>query len=69
MNVQLLPDTTRTQAFIDGVFVDAADGATFDSLAPATGKVIAQIAACGDLDVERAVTVARTAFESGMGVR
>jgi 4-(gamma-glutamylamino)butanal dehydrogenase len=65
MNVQLLPDRTRTQAFIDGVFVDAADGATFDSLAPATGKVIAQIAACGNLDVERAVTAARTAFESG----
>jgi 4-(gamma-glutamylamino)butanal dehydrogenase len=38
MNVQLLPDTTRTQAFIDGDFVDAADGATFDSIAPATGR-------------------------------
>src|SRR5262249_23772887 len=65
MNGHLMPDITRTQAFISGDFVDAADGATFDSLAPATGKVIAQIAACGDVDVERAVSAARTAFESG----
>ena len=26
-----LPDTARTQAFIDGDFVDARDGATFDT--------------------------------------
>jgi len=32
-----LPPTARTQAFVDGEFTDAADGATFDSLAPASG--------------------------------
>jgi gamma-glutamyl-gamma-aminobutyraldehyde dehydrogenase len=60
-----MPEKIHTQAFIDGGFTDAVDGATFDSLAPATGKVIAQIAACSDVDVDRAVTAARTAFESG----
>ena len=30
----------RTQAFIDGRYTDAASGATFDSINPATGKVL-----------------------------
>ena len=60
-----LPDTVRTQAFIDGEFVDAADGATFESLAPATGEVIANIAACAEADIDRAVRAARAAFERG----
>ena len=33
----VLPSTIRTQAYIDGEFVDALDGATFESLAPARG--------------------------------
>ena len=61
-----LPDTIRTQAYIDGAFVDAADGATFDSFAPATGQVIAKIAACGEADVDRAVAAARAAFDGGL---
>lgn len=60
-----LPDTLRTQAFIDGEFVDAVDGATFESVAPATGEVIAKISACGDADVDRAVSAARGAFDRG----
>jgi gamma-glutamyl-gamma-aminobutyraldehyde dehydrogenase len=60
-----LPPTIRTQAFIDGEFVDAADGATFDSLAPATGASIAAVAACAEADVDRAVGAARAAFERG----
>jgi len=60
-----LPETVRTQAYIDGAFVDAANGDTFDSLAPATGQVITQIAACNDVDVDKAVASARAAFASG----
>ena len=60
-----LPDAARTQAFIDGDFVDAHDGATFDTLAPATGEVIANVAACGEADVDRAVAAARDAFNRG----
>jgi gamma-glutamyl-gamma-aminobutyraldehyde dehydrogenase len=63
-----LPDTIRTQAFIDGRFVDAANGATFDSVAPATGQVIAKIAACGDADVDAAVVGAPAAVERATGV-
>ena len=65
MTSTALPDTVRTQAFIDGEFTDALDHATFDSLAPATGAVIAQIAAGGEADVDRAVRAARAAFTRG----
>ena len=61
----VLPDTIRTQAYIDGAFVGALDGATFDSFAPATGEVIAKVAACSDADVDRAVAAARAAFNKG----
>ena len=60
-----LPATVRTQAFIDGAFVDAADGSTFETLAPSTGRSIASLPACADEDVDRAVRAARRAFESG----
>ena len=60
-----LPDTIRTQAYIDGAFVDAADGGTFESFAPATGRVIAKVAACSEADVDRAVSAARAAFDRG----
>ena len=65
MSSTTLPDTVRTQAFIDGEFTDALDHATFDSLAPATGAVIAQVAAGGEADVDRAVRAARAAFTRG----
>jgi gamma-glutamyl-gamma-aminobutyraldehyde dehydrogenase len=57
--------TTPAQAFIDGAFVDAKSGETFDTHAPATGEVLASIAACGPEDVDRAVSSARRVFERG----
>jgi 4-(gamma-glutamylamino)butanal dehydrogenase len=55
----------RSRAFIDGVFVDAADGDEFDTLNPATGQVLARVARGRGADVDRAVAAARRAFESG----
>lgn len=55
-----------TQAFINGRFVDAASGKTFTTENPATGKVLAEIAACDQEDVDRAVQAARQSFESGV---
>jgi gamma-glutamyl-gamma-aminobutyraldehyde dehydrogenase len=60
-----LPDDVHTQAFIDGELVDARDHATFESLAPATGSVIARVASCGEADVDLAVQAARAAFTRG----
>lgn len=55
----------RHQAFIDGAYVDAASGATFDCINPANGQVLSKVAACDTEDVNRAVTAARRAFEDG----
>lgn len=57
--------TFRTQAFIDGKFVDALSGKTFETINPATGAVIAHVAECDTADVNLAVAIARRAFEDG----
>ena len=44
---------------------EAADGRTFATLDPATGREIAQVAQAGERDVERAVASAREAFAEG----
>ncbi len=55
----------RSQAFIDGKFVDAASGKTFDCISPIDGKSLAAVAECDAEDVNRAVRAARAAFTSG----
>ncbi len=57
--------TPPTQAFIDGAFRPAKSGKTFDSVNPATGAVLAKVAACGAEDVDLAAEKARDAFEDG----
>ena len=59
----------NTKAFINGKFVDASDGNTFDTINPLTGKVIATVAHCSDADVDTAVKIARETFESGVWSR
>ncbi|MBU9366053.1 aldehyde dehydrogenase [Burkholderia multivorans] len=61
--------TVRTQAFIDGQFVDAEGGATFENLNPATGQLLNRVAACSEQDVDRAVQSARRVFQSGVWSR
>ena len=55
----------RSQAFIDGRYVDAASGKTFDCISPIDGKVIVAVSECGSEDVDRAVGAARRAFDAG----
>lgn len=55
----------RSLAFVDGRYVPAASGKTFDCVNPANGKVLAKIAECDAPDAEVAVQAARRAFESG----
>jgi len=56
----------RTGIFVDGEFRSAASGATFDTVNPATGAVLAQVAAGQAADVDAAVASARRNFESGV---
>ncbi|MBB3771816.1 gamma-glutamyl-gamma-aminobutyraldehyde dehydrogenase [Angulomicrobium tetraedrale] len=64
-----LPPGTHTQAFIDGAFVAAENGALFDDLDPATGRLLVRVAACSPADVDTAVKAARAAFRSGVWSR
>jgi gamma-glutamyl-gamma-aminobutyraldehyde dehydrogenase len=57
--------TIRSQAFIDGRYVDAASGKTFANLSPVDGRLLGQVAECEAEDVERAVAAARRAFNDG----
>lgn len=54
---------------INNEWVDPVDGETFDTLNPATGEVIAKVAAAGPKDVDLAVKCARRALEVGMWSR
>ena len=54
------------QAYIDGAYCNAADGATFPASSPIDGRKLADVAACGQADVNRAVAAARRAFEAGV---
>ncbi|WP_291045039.1 aldehyde dehydrogenase [Herbiconiux sp.] len=59
----------ETRLFVDGAYADAADGAVFDSVAPRDGSILARIASAGAVDVDRAVSAAHRAFESGVWSR
>ncbi|KAJ7295191.1 hypothetical protein O6H91_10G002000 [Diphasiastrum complanatum] len=54
-----------TKLFIDGQFVDAVSGKTFETLDPRNGELIANVAEADKEDVDIAVQVARKAFDEG----
>jgi aldehyde dehydrogenase (NAD+) len=55
----------HTKCLINGEWVDAADGKTFETINPATGDVLARVAEGGPQDVDNAVAAARKAFDEG----
>ena len=69
MNAPVLADRLKTletgffaehhQLFIGGEWVEAETGETIDVINPATGLVIAKIAAASAADVDKAVKAAR----------
>ena len=54
----------RNQLWIGNEWVDAADGGTFETVNPATGEVITQVASAQAADIDRAVVSAREAVRS-----
>lgn len=58
---------TPTQLHIDGAFVNALDGDEFEVRNPATGSIVATLAASGPLDVDNAVRSAERAFHDTWG--
>jgi aldehyde dehydrogenase (NAD+) len=57
----------RYQLFIDGKWVDAESGKTFETPNPATGETLAEVAEADRADVDKAVSAARRAFEGKWG--
>ncbi|MBV9816896.1 MAG: aldehyde dehydrogenase [Solirubrobacterales bacterium] len=55
----------RYQMYVDGEWVDARSGETFESVDPFTGAVWAEIPRAGAADVDVAVRAARRAFDEG----
>ena len=57
------------RAFIDGHYVPARSGATFDCISPIDGRLLGAVASCDGADAELAVVSARSAFDSGVWSR
>ncbi len=63
-STQSASETPRKyQLFIDGKWVDAESGKTFETPNPATGKTLAEVAEGDKADIDKAVAAARRAFE------
>src|SRR6202034_2448464 len=56
---------TPRKLFINGQWVDAASGKTFETPNPATGETLAHVAEGDAEDIDRAVRAAREAFDNG----
>lgn len=54
------------QLFIDGKFVNATSGKTFETIDPGSGAPIAKVAMAGAEDAEAAIAAARRAFDRGV---
>jgi phenylacetaldehyde dehydrogenase len=63
-NVEAFIGSPR-QLFINGEWVDAAAGKTFETPNPATGETLAHVAEGDAEDINRAVRAARAAFDDG----
>ncbi len=63
-NVEAFIGSPR-QLFINGQWVNAASGKTFETPNPATGETLARVAEGDAEDINRAVRAARAAFDSG----
>jgi len=56
----------ETRMFIDGDYVDAAHGGRFITVDPANGETLAEMSEGTAEDIDRAVAVAKRAYQSGV---
>jgi len=58
-------DVASYRMYIDGEWVDAADGATYEVIDPSTEEIVARVPKGGLADADRALAAAREAFDRG----
>ncbi|MDN3647765.1 aldehyde dehydrogenase [Reinekea marina] len=56
----------ESRAFINGVYVDAVDGGTFEKTSPIDQRLLAKVASCDQADANLAVKAARDSFNAGV---
>ena len=57
--------TYSVDPFVNGKFYKPLAGKTMETINPATGEVLATVAACDSADVDAAVIIAQQAFDEG----
>ncbi|ELU12107.1 hypothetical protein CAPTEDRAFT_157230 [Capitella teleta] len=62
MNVRAASTFIKDKAYINGEWVLADSGSTFDVINPANGKVLGTVPDCGETEMKRAIDCAHTAF-------
>ena len=67
MRLDAIPDQITKKLLIDGKWVEAAGGKTFEARNPANGRLLAHVAMGEAEDVNRAVASARRTFEGSWG--
>jgi succinate-semialdehyde dehydrogenase/glutarate-semialdehyde dehydrogenase len=55
------PELLKSQAYIDGAWVDADNGETIAVTNPVNGSTIVEIARCGGAETQRAIDAAQLA--------
>ncbi|HEX2091326.1 MAG TPA: betaine-aldehyde dehydrogenase [Longimicrobiaceae bacterium] len=65
MATELQTEIPEGKLYIGGEWQDAASGRAFETVNPATGETLTQVAEADAEDVDRAVRAARAAFENG----
>jgi acyl-CoA reductase-like NAD-dependent aldehyde dehydrogenase len=62
---QDIRQSAETRLFINGQFVDAIEGGTFENISPVDGSLIGNCAAGTQADIDLAVAIAKASFASG----
>jgi succinate-semialdehyde dehydrogenase / glutarate-semialdehyde dehydrogenase len=68
VEARVAPELLRSQAYIDGAWVDADSGETFPVVDPASGETIGEVPRLGATETRRAIEAAARAFPAWSGL-
>ncbi len=68
VEARIAPELLRSQAYVDGAWVDADSGETFPVVDPASGETIVEVPRLGAAETRRAIEAAARAFPAWSGL-